>query len=176
MRRPAPGLNMTDELQLEQPRERPPDNSSRLLIFVVLAAAIVLGFILFWPRSVHHEAPPSLGVHLPFGPAEQSYAGSIRIESVSLSRAENFLHQEVTTVNAVLANDGNRTLQGVQITAEFYDQVHQVVLQETRNVLAGSPALLPHGSTNIEISVEHIPSMWNAQPPSLRVTGLLFAP
>lgn len=167
---------MTNELQLEQPQGRPPDSSSRLLIFVVVAATIVLAFVLFWPRSVHHEAPPSLAVQLPFGEAEQAYARQIRIEHISLSRAENFLHQEVTTVDAVLANDGNRTLQGVQITAEFYDQVHQVILQESRNVLAGSPALLPHGSANIEISVEHIPSMWNTQPPSLRVTGLLFAP
>ncbi|HKT47952.1 MAG TPA: hypothetical protein VJP87_10555 [Candidatus Acidoferrales bacterium] len=168
-------IEMTDELHLEHPQEQPPGNGSRLLIAVIVAAVIVLGFIFFWPRSVHHDVPQSYTRQLPFGPAEQAYAKAIRIESVSLSRAENFLHQEVTTVSAVLANDGDRTLQEIQISADFYDEIHQVVLQESRHVLAGSP-LRPHASANIEISVEHIPSMWDRQPPGLHITGLLFAP
>jgi hypothetical protein len=116
-------------------------------------------------------------VRLPFGPAGQAYAPKIDIQNISLSRAENFLHQEVTALSGELTNRGERPLTGLELTIEFFDELHQVVLRESRQVLNGpSQALAPGEHRSFEISFEHIPSSWNMQQPSVRISGLQFAP
>lgn len=167
---------MTDELHIEAAPKPGPGGAPRLLILAGAATAVIIGLVLFWPRSVHRDAPPSLSAHLPFGAAEQAYAASIEIRNLRLSRAENFLHQEVTTIGAEVVNGGNRPLQDVELMLEFYDQMNQVVLRESRRLRPGAASpIAPGGSEPFEIAVEHVSSMWNMQPPAIRVTGLQFA-
>jgi hypothetical protein len=113
--------------------------------------------------------------HLPFG-AEQTYAPKIQIEDLTLSRAENFLHQEVTMLAGRLTNGGNLTLSNVELTVEFSDELGQVVLRESRAVFSSQPApFAPGERRDFEVSFEHIPSSWNIQKPVVRVSGILFA-
>ena len=51
-----------------------------------------------------------------FGAAEQAYAASVHIENIAMTRAENFIHQEVTTLTADLVNGGSRSLRGAIAT------------------------------------------------------------
>jgi hypothetical protein len=167
---------VSDDLHIASaPEPGTSNNTPRLLILAGAATVLIIGLILFWPRSLHRDAPASLS-HLPFGPAEQAYAASVHAENVQLSRAENFLHQEVTTISAGLVNGGDRALLDVELTLEFYDAMNQVVLRESRRVRPGAAgAIPPGGSEPFEISLEHISEMWNRQPPAIRITGLLFA-
>jgi hypothetical protein len=99
----------------------------------------------------------------------------MRIENVTLSRAENFLHQEITTLNGELVNDGSRIIRGVEVTIEFSDDLNQIALREARPVLTpGSPSLVAGARCPFEVSFEHIPASWNMQQPSVRITGLQF--
>jgi hypothetical protein len=139
---------------------------------VVLAVAASLWF-LFEPLE-NKKGPAGGGTAgSKMGDAEQEYAKNLRFENIGLSRAENFLHQEVTTLNGELVNAGAQPVQKVLVTAEFSDDLNQVVLRETRGVLGAPPvALAPGERRAFEIAFEHVPSSWNRQQPSLRVALL----
>ena len=141
------------------------------------AAALAIALVIYvWPGVENRPASRTREMHLPFGAAEQEYARKLQIEKLALSRAENFLHQQVTTLAGELINAGDRPLQNVELTVEFSDQLPQVVLRESRPVLAvGRPPLAPGERREFEISFEHIPTSWNRQLPDVRVSGVLFA-
>jgi hypothetical protein len=170
---------MHEQPQIEIPGERPPDRGPFSFALLVAAAAVVIvlaGFYL-WPGR---QSPSRSGVqefHPPFGPAERAYASKIKIENLALSRAANFLNQEVTILTGDLVNTGERTLREVELTVEFYDDMNQIALRESRLALnSGGPPLGPGERRSFEVSFEHIPTSWNMQMPVVRVTGLLFAP
>lgn len=154
------------------------ENPKISVITLVVAAVVVLAvaaslWFLFEPLQ-NKKGPADRGTAgLKMGDAEQEYAKNLRFENIGLSRAENFLHQEVTTLNGELVNAGTLSVQKVLVTAEFSDDLNQVVLRETRGVLGAPPvALAPGERRAFEISFEHVPSSWNRQQPNLRVALL----
>jgi hypothetical protein len=156
-----------------------PDTAGSSFAWKVFAVGVLLvgGVFYFWSGHTSGPGGPPAQAHLPFGPEEQSYAPKIEIQNVSLSRAENFIHQEVTSLSAELVNGGPRPLAALEVTVEFSDELHQVVLREFRMVLsAREPALHPGQHRSFEVSFDHIPSSWNMERPVVRITGLQFAP
>jgi hypothetical protein len=141
---------------------------------IAIAAAVAAYFWYGAPKS----RPVSRGqAHLPFGVAEQTYGPKIQIDNIALSRAENFAHQEITSLTAELVNNGDRSLKAVEVTVEFSDEMAQVVLREPRILLGGSSLPLPAGARReFEVSFEHVPSSWNMQQPVVKVTGMQFTP
>ena len=170
---------MHEQPQIEIPGEQQPDRGPFSFALLVAAAAVIIvlaGFYL-WPGRQSPSRGGAQEVHPPFGPGERSYAPKIVIENVALSRAENFLHQEVTILAAELVNTGERTLGEVEVTVEFYDDMNQIALRESRLAISSaSPPLGPGARRPFDVSFEHLPTSWNMQQPAVRVTGLLLAP
>jgi hypothetical protein len=170
---------MHEQPQIEIPGERQPDRGPFSFALLLAAAAIVIvlaGFYL-WPGRQSPSSGRAQVAHPPFGPEERAYAAKIRIENLVLSRAENFLHQEVTTLAAELVNGGDRTLREVEVTVEFYDDMNQTALRDSRLAInSTAPPVAPGETRAFDVSFEHIPTSWNMQQPSVRITGLLFAP
>jgi hypothetical protein len=166
---------MSETLHLESP-EQPQPKSGRSWIAWMGAATIAIALaILMWPGAERHSVSRILEKHLPFGPAEQAYAPKLQIEDLSLSRAENFLNQEVTTLSGRLINAGDLSLANVEVNIEFSDQFGQNVLRESRSLfLQPAPPLAPGEQRAFEASFEHIPYTWNVQQPRVRVSGILF--
>ncbi len=169
---------MREQPQIEVRDEPQPGRGPFSFALLVAAAAVIIvlaGFYL-WPG----RQSPSRGaqeVHPPFGSEERAYASKIMIENLALSRAENFLHQEVTILAGELVNSGERTLREIEVTVEFYDEMNQIALRESRLAINSfSPPLGPAERRSFDISFEHIPRSWNMRQPAVRVTGLLFAP
>jgi hypothetical protein len=170
---------MHQQPQIEIPGERQPDRgpSSFALMLAAAALLIVLAGFYLWPGRQSPLRGGVQEVHPPFGPEERAYAPKIAIENLALSRAENFLHQEVTTLAGNLVNTGQRTLREVEVTVEFYDEMNQIALRESHlAVNSGNPPIEPGQPRAFDVSFEHIPTSWNMQQPVVRVTGLLFAP
>ncbi len=184
---------MHEQPQIEIPGEQQPDRRSFSFALLVAAAAVVIvlaGFYL-WPGRQSPSRGGPQEVHPPFGPEERVYASKILIENLGLSRAENFLHQEVTILAGELGNTGEqevtilagelgntgeRELREVEVTVEFYDDMNQIALRESRlAVSSGSPPLGPGQRRSFDVSFEHIPTSWNMRQPAVRVSGLLFA-
>lgn len=170
---------MHEQPQIDIPGEQPPGRGPFSFALMVAAAAVVIvlaGFYL-WPGRQSPSRGGAQSVQLPFGPEERAYAAKIAIENLALSRAENFLNQEVTILAGDLVNTGERSLRDIELTVEFSDDMNQIALRESRLALtSASPPLGPGERRTFDVSFEHIPTSWNMQQPIVRVTGLLFAP
>ena|ERR1700693_5586179 len=146
---------------------------------VVLAASIlflVLAFFL-WRESSKKFQPAATGSQNAVGPDERAYTSKVGVDHIEISRAENFLHQEVTTISGEISNGGNRSLASVELMIEFYDDLNQIAQRETRNLFgAPGPSIPPGDHREFEVSFEHISSAWNMRQPIIKVTAVQFAP
>ena len=112
---------------------------------------------------------------LPVGPAEQAYASQIHFLEPKMSRAANFLNQEVTYVFCTVENSGDRKIQQIEITIEFHDPFNQVILRDKQRLfLPAAPPFLTGQQRDVQIPYEHIPAQWNNVFPSIVVSGLAF--
>ena len=137
------------------------------IVLLLIAAAIVLNRGSGGTKTAGQPAP------LPFGPAEQAYVSQIHFSGLKLSQASNMLKQQFTYVVGTVSNSGDRPVRAIEATVEFHDLVNQVVLRDTvRIFLPGAPPLAPGHERDFELTFEHVPALWNRQPPSIRVTGL----
>jgi len=151
-------------------------SSSRFLLGLAAGAGIVLLLIaggVLLSRGSGGAKGGGEAAQVPFGAAEQAYAAQIRFSGLQLSQATNMLHQEFTYVVGNVTNGGTRSVRALQVTVEFHDLVQQVVLRETARVFppAAGP-LAPGQERAFQLTFEGVPSSWNQQPPSIRVSGL----
>jgi len=170
---------MHEEPQIQIPDPVPPEGGRFSFALILAAAAVVvIGAAIYF--SPGRQSPPGAApqqAHFVFGEAEQAYAASIHVENIALSRAENFIHQEVTILNAEVVNAGAQAVQRLSVTVEFTDDMHQVVLRESRAVLGSPPAALTPGQRrSFQISFDRVPASWNMQQPTVQVSYLQLAP
>jgi hypothetical protein len=155
----------------------PTEERSRLpvafLVGIVVVALLVGGAVLFsrysTPATSQDDKP------LPVGPAEQAYAPQIHFLEPKMSRAANFLNQEVTYVFCSVENSGGRKIHQIEITIEFHDPFNQVILRDKQRLfLSTAPPFLPGQRRDVQIPYEHIPAQWNNVFPSIVVSGIAF--
>jgi hypothetical protein len=163
---------------IEPIRESPAEPQSRPVVTLVIAAIVVTAMSLSaW--FLFHEPPPTRDsfngatVKLNMGSAEKEYLAKLFVKDIALSRAENFLHQEVTILTGTIMNGGSQTVTALDLTIQFSDQMDQVALRETRGVLGTPPVPIgPGQERTFEISFDHVPATWNRQQPTLRVANI----
>jgi hypothetical protein len=161
------------------PPSQDDQNAGKTRHLVVLAVAIVFLLLAFflWRASSKRVQPAATGSQEAVGPDERAYASSVGVDHVEMSRAENFLHQEVTTISGEISNGGNRPLASVELTIEFYDDLNQIAQREIRSLFGPpGPPIPPGDHREFEVSFEHISSAWNMRQPVIKVTALQFAP
>jgi len=167
---------MSDTLGIAK-KEEPPEQPRRfsLLSVIVMFALVGVFLFYFWSGRQKPQTTTKSQIHFPFGSAEQAYASKIQFENIGLNRAENFLHQEITSLAGEIVNAGDRPIRNVEVTVTYSDELRQVVLRESRVLFSpGTPPLPPGGRRDFEISYEHIPASWNRETPAIAVTGLQF--
>jgi hypothetical protein len=157
----------------------PPEEPRRSKVPWIAAAGAVLFILAVAYAPLGRRSSPAgtdARPHLPFGPAEEVYVAKIVFGAFTVSKAENFLHHEVTTFSVEAVNNGDRGLAEMEITLEFHDSLNQVVLRETRRILyPGAVPMSPGEHRTFEISFERLPVDWNMLAPAVHVTGLRFA-
>jgi hypothetical protein len=163
----------------ESPLQKPEEPDGVILRHpLVIAAATLFCLAAFYLLFFRGPAPSPSAVQsqFPFGAQEKAYAPKLQFGNFEMSRAESFIHQEVTYLAGDVTNSGERTLSGIEATIEFQDDMKQIALRETRPILFGATAALPPGKTaHFEISFDHVPPSWNMQLPTVQVAGLQFA-
>lgn len=153
-----------------------PEEKSRFpSIFLAALAAIVLAVAALLLLTRNPKSAGTEAARLPMGPAEQAYRVNVRIFDLRMSRAANFLNQEVTFLFGSVANEGSRSIRDMEVTVEFFDSFNQVVLRDSQHLWSPrASALRPGEVRQFQLGFEHMPADWNHQYPSLRVTGLLL--
>ena len=140
---------------------------------IVIVTLFIGGAVLLSRYST--PAGPKTLKPLPMGPSEQAYASQIHFLEPKMSRAANFLNQEVTFIFGTVENGGDRKVKQVEITFEFHDPFNQVVLRDKQRLfLPVAPAMLPGQKRDFQIGYEHISAQWNNVYPTIQVTGLLL--
>ena len=138
---------------------------------LVIVAVLVGAAVLYSRYSTPSE--PGLLKPLPMGPAEQAYAPQIHFLEPKMSRAANFLNQEVTFVFGTFENGGKRRIKQMEITLEFHDPFNQVVLRDKQRLFSNYDAPLAAGQQrDFQVGYEHLPAQWNNGYPTIRVTGI----
>ena len=141
------------------------------VIGLVIVALLVGAAVLFSRYST--PAGPEALKPLPMGAAEQAYASQIHFLEPKMSRAANFLNQEVTFIFGTMQNSGNRRIKQMEITLEFHDPFNQVVLRDKQRLFSQYDAPLGAGQQrDFQVGYEHISAQWNNVYPTIRVTGL----
>jgi hypothetical protein len=152
-----------------------PRNKTR--VFVALGSAILIGALAFYlVRETNRQTPRAEAeTQSAMGPEERAYAANVGVDRLEISRAENFLHQEVTTISGEITNGGNRVVAGVELTIEFYDEMNQIAQRETRSLFGPPGPPIPAGDhREFEVSFEHISTAWNMRAPAVKITALQF--
>lgn len=147
-------------------------------LVAMLGAALLAGVLaFFFLRGTNRQTPqPAAETQAGAGPEERAYAANVGVDRLEISRAENFLHQEVTTISGEITNGGNCALAGVELTIEFYDQLNQIAQRETRSLFGPPGPPIPAGDhREFEVSFEHISTAWNMRAPIVKVTAVQFA-
>jgi hypothetical protein len=137
---------------------------------VVLLVAGVIALLTHFISPSHKAADTTL----PFGAAEQAYAMQIQFQNLQLSHSTNLLNQEFTYVGGIISNNGPRAVDAVEVVVEFHDAFHQVILREVERPIQRTDAPLEvTKQREFQITIEQgIPSGWDQQYPSIRITGL----
>jgi len=149
-----------------------PEGGRQFGVALLAGLAVVLlltGIVYFIARSGSGASARAL----PMGAAEQAYAPQVTFSNFNLSRAENFLKQQVTYVDGIVTNGGTRTIVAMDVMLEFHDIPQNVILRETQRLITsdGNP-LAPGASREFQLSFESIPDDWDRRPPKFIITGL----
>ena len=155
----------------------PTEERSRLPVAFLVGIAIVAVLVGVALLASKYSAPAGSEIEkpLPMGPAELAYAPQIHFLEPKMSRAANFLNQEVTYVFCTVENGGDRKVQQIEITIEFHDPFNQVILRDKQRLfLPSAPPFLAGQQRDVQIPYEHIPVQWNNVFPSIVVSGLAF--
>jgi hypothetical protein len=166
---------MQDVLQTSEPQKERRFPLATMIIAAVVVAAIALSvWYLVRPPAKLSAVEIHQSLASKMTPEEKAYVSNLHVENIAMTRAENGLHQEITTIAGDLANNGTQPVLGLILTIEFHDSMEQVVLRESRGVLGGvKPApLMPGERRNFEINFDNVPASWNMQVPTLRLAQL----
>jgi hypothetical protein len=158
------------------PNQESTVRTRRLVVLGVATAFLLLAFFL-WRASTKTVQPAARGSQVAQGSNERAYISRVGVDHIEISRAENFLHQEVTTISGDISNGGDRALASVELTIEFFDDLNQIAQRETRRLFGPpGPPIPPGDHREFEVSFEHISSAWNMRQPAIKVTAVQFAP
>jgi hypothetical protein len=159
-----------------EPGEVDQEERSRFPAALAAGAVVILFVAGVIVLLSHFITPPrqAADVTLPFGSAEQTYAAQIHFQNLQLSHSNNLLNQEFTYVAGIVSNSGPRAVDAIEVLVEFHDPFHQVILRETERPVRRTDMPLRVGEQReFQITIEQgIPSQWDQQYPSIRVTGL----
>ena len=109
----------------------------------IVIVLLLIGGAVTWS---HYSVPVASDEDkpLPVNPEEQAYLPQIQLTAPTMSRAANFLNQEVTYIFGTVTNAGNRKVKQIEITLEFHDPFNQVVLRDRQRLfLPTAPPMLP---------------------------------
>lgn len=166
--------DVLEPLQPQKEQQRFPLVTMLIAAIVIAAIAVSVWYLLKPPALSSNPIAIHQSLVAKMTPEEKAYVSNLHVENIAMTRAENGLHQEITTIAGDITNNGTQPVLGLLLTIEFHDTMEQVVLRETRGVLGGAKPvpLAPGERRSFEINFDNVPRSWNVQVPTLRLAQL----
>ena len=136
---------------------------------LVAAIALAVGGWWVWTASRPREAP-----QLPRITADaKAYVGNLKLSQVQMKATANYAGAAVVEILGKITNNGDRTLDRVELNCVFYDASGLVVLRERVPIVRSA---LKSGETrDFRLPFEGIPQSWNQSLPQLVIAHIAFS-
>lgn len=150
--------------QRQEKRELP----AGVIAGVVFMAAVLAGVYFVIEQQSEPATQPAPT------PEAEAYLPNLGMADLRLSAEENFLRQQVTYVDGMLSNNGDRTIRQLKLRLYFRDVLNQVILQQDRDVIQSRAPLPAGASREFRLLFDHVPDSWNRQVPQFQLVSMEF--
>ena len=145
-------------------------NEARINISLVIAAAVALAIAGWWAfmTSRPREAPQPPGITA----EAKAYVRNLKLSGVQMKATANYAGAMIVEVIGNITNNGDRTLNRVELNCVFYDSSGLVVLRERVPIVRS--AIKPGETRSFRLPFEGIPQSWNQAMPQLVIAHIAF--
>ena len=143
-------------------------NEARINISLVIAAAVALAIAGGWAfmTSRPREAPQPPGITA----EAKAYVRNLKLSGVQMKATANYAGAMVVEVIGNIANNGDRTLNRVELNCVFYDSSGLIVLRERVPIVRST--IKPGETRSFRLPFEGIPQSWNQAMPQLVIAHI----
>ena len=147
------------------------ESTSRISIPVVLVIMIAVAALGLWwylasqPRQA--QTPTAITAEA------KAYVRNLALGGVEMKATENFAGAAVIEILGKITNNGNRTLNRVELTCVFYDPYGKELTRERVPIVRTT--LAPGQTRDFRLPFEGVPQGWNQALPSLVIASIQFA-
>jgi len=83
------------------------------------------------------------------------------------------LKTEITYVDGMISNSGNRSIAEIEMLLAFHDLSGKTMFHDARRLYGkGAIPLAPGEKRDFELAFENVPDGWDQRPPAITITGL----
>jgi archaellum component FlaF (FlaF/FlaG flagellin family) len=158
----------------DKPTTKTEDTSFSIPVPVVVGAIIVILGFGAWTGYNYWAAKHSPALPVLTAEAKQ-YVHNLQLSEVEMKAAESYMKQQVVEITGKITNNGDRTVNAVDINCVFYDAYGQLVLRERVSVVGRRTGPLAPGQTkNFRLAFDTIPESWNQALPQLVIAQIVF--
>ncbi len=165
----------------------PQKSFNPIMLFITLGLlAAFAGGVLLYNRFKEKTPPKSAtgSVYVPgllqAGNTDfEYYKTRIRIENVKASLGINYSHTRIATISGTIVNDGDRTLEALQLHITLYDVWGKLSKERTAFALRPGAGIVnkpmkPLEKRSFSIGVESVEYYWDPKNISYEIVGLKF--
>ena len=102
----------------------------------------------------------------------KAYVRNLPLSDVTMKASDSYARQTLTEIEGKVQNNGNRTVDRVDVYCIFYDHNGMLVLRERAALV--KKALKPGESRHFRLAFDDIPQSWNNQLPALVIAQVIF--
>jgi hypothetical protein len=115
----------------------------------------------------------------PGEPAFEAYKNKVRIENVKATIGLNFAGTRSAFIDGIIANEGDRKLEALELHVTLYDVYDNVSKEKTVLVLRPGAGLNrnpmdPMEKRTFSVSIEPVEQLWNPKRVEIEISGLKY--
>ena len=145
------------------------DKSSLVLPLAIIAALVPIVGGVIWYMERNPRPPQEV---TPLTADAKSYTKNLKLANVEMKATANYVGATVVEILGQITNNGDRTLQRVELSCVFYDVNGMVVFRERVPIV--KTLLKPGETRSFRLPFEGIPQSWNQALPALVIANIVF--
>jgi hypothetical protein len=137
--------------------------------FIVVVCAVAAFFYLRHPSPQRPDSGAAT-------PEVKAYVKNLQLSDVRMQATENFMKQQVIEIQGKIANNGQQTLQQVDVYCYFYGIDGREIHRERVPIVKSTKGngLMPNQVRNFRLPFDSLPEGWNQAMPRLVIAQIEF--